>query len=199
MTFCSSCFVLKSTAEPRHPLHRETGVKCPLNIWSSRCVSAGLFLTWAMTLFSPVSLREGDHSADVLQSEPSASPLRCCISSPACEVYIWKKSHNYVNIFVHICTQKYISSEQLVLGIEKQNFSLPKQLLLHGVLKSEICVESHDEVCFFLWEVLVLLAKVQTTSLFTSVRRLLIYAAHLALSLLSGQSGASELRTIERI
>lgn len=94
--------VIKSTEEPSLPLRQETDAKCPLNIWSSRCATAGLFSRWGRTSFSPGSLKQGSRSAGALQSEPSASPLRCSISSPTCGACTWDKQKVTVVISLSI-------------------------------------------------------------------------------------------------
>lgn len=94
---------VNSTAEPSHPLRQETGAGCPASIWSSRCVSAGLFSGWGGTLSSPGSPQRGSRSAGVLRWEPSASPHRCSTSSPACGAYTYKQNQKegqkYVSLY----------------------------------------------------------------------------------------------------
>lgn len=84
--------IFRSTVEPSLPLRLETDVKCPWSIWSSHCVTAGLFSRWGTTWFSPGCLQQGTHSAGVLLSEPSASPPQCSISSPAFGVCTWEEA-----------------------------------------------------------------------------------------------------------
>lgn len=142
--------VIKSTAEPSRLLHRGTAVKSPWSTWNSRCVPAELSWASGRTLFSPGARQQEVHSAGALQSEPSASPPRCSISSPTCGVYTWGegKTPQFNNTSVSSVTG---SDTEGCFYMEAGLKLSPEELLLHAVLKSEVAVQSHVKFGLFFW------------------------------------------------